>query len=62
MTPSLLIGREDKFREEYIKLLSSYKESKVILCTPATAFYNGEKESGFTSFNIQPEVVNTIAI
>ena len=32
---------EDKFRD--IKLLSSYKESKVILCTPATAFYNGKK-------------------
>ena len=32
---------EDKFRD--IELLSSYKESKVILCTPATAFYNGKK-------------------
>ena len=50
---------EDKFRD--INLLSSYKESKVILCTPATAFYNGKKESGFTSFNIQPERVDTIA-
>lgn len=32
---------EDKFRD--INLLSSYKESKVIPCTPATAFYNGKK-------------------
>lgn len=58
----------EHFEDAYLSLLDDYKDSKVILCTPATAFYIDEEgnvaredEDGITTFNIQPEVVEEIA-
>lgn len=51
------------FRSDLENLLYSYEEigAKIILCTPATAFFLEETTSSETSFNIQPEVVEIIA-
>lgn len=56
---------EDKFREDYLSLLSTYldaeKKPKVYLCTPATAYFSGEGESESSIYDIQPEKVEIIA-
>ena len=58
----------EHFKGAYLKLLEDYKGSKIILCTPATAFYIDEDgnvaredEDGITTFNIQPKVIEEIA-
>jgi lysophospholipase L1-like esterase len=59
---------KEHFLDTFNKLLDDYKDSKIILCTPATAFYideNGEvsrdDDDGVTTFEIQPSVVEEIA-
>ena len=59
---------KEHFLDAFNKLLDDYKDSKIILCTPATAFYideNGEvsrdDDDGVTTFEIQPSVVEEIA-
>ena len=59
---------KEVFRTAYYELLDDYKDSKIILCTPATAFYiddNGNVTRGdeekITTFDIQPEVIEEIA-
>ncbi|MCI7606614.1 MAG: GDSL-type esterase/lipase family protein [Spirochaetales bacterium] len=52
---------EEKFKKEYLSLFETYKDSSVILCTVATAFYNGSQESGITSYDIQPPVIDKIS-
>lgn len=56
------------FRKAYCKLLDSYGDAKIILCTPPTAFYinsygevTREDSDGITSFEIQPNYVEEIA-
>ena len=58
----------EHFEDAYLNLLEDYKNSNVILCTPATAFYIDdegnvarEEEDRITTFNIQPEVIEEIA-
>lgn len=52
------------FISEYDAILESYKENnpdvRIILCTPAKAFFDGNKTEGTTNFDIQPSVVNEI--
>lgn len=54
----------DTFMADYEKLLNRYKESnpdaRIILCTPARAFYPKDKSSGETNFDIQPSIVEQI--
>ena len=59
---------KDYFKKEYLKLLNDYKDSKIILCTPSTAFYidyygnvSNNDEDGITTFEIQPKVIEEIA-
>ena len=58
----------DHFRNSYCKLLDSYRDAKIILCTPPTAFYINslgevtmDDSDGITSFEIQPNYVEEIA-
>lgn len=54
----------DTFMAEYEKMVDSYKENnpdvRIILCTPARAFYPDGKSEGKTSFDIQPGIVEQI--
>ena len=54
----------DTFIKEYEKLVNKYKESnpdaRIILCTPAKAFYPDGKSEGKTNFDIQPSIVEQI--
>ena len=56
----------DTFISEYKKMLDAYKENnpdvRIILCTPARAFFSGEKSEGKTNFDIQPNVVEQMGI
>lgn len=58
----------DYFRSAYNKLLDSYGDAKIVLCTPPTAYYIDElgevtthDDDGITSFEIQPGAVEEIA-
>ena len=52
------------FIKEYENLINSYKKNnpnvKIILCTPARAFFPNGKSEGKTSYDIQPSVVERI--
>ena len=54
----------DSFILEYKKMLDAYKENnpnvRIILCTPARAFFSGNKSEGKTNFDIQPDIVEQI--
>lgn len=54
----------DTFVAEYEKMVNSYKEKnpdvRIILCTPARAFYSDGKSEGKTNFDIQPNIVEQI--
>ena len=54
----------DAFIVEYEKLINKYKENnpnaKIILCTPAKAFFPDGKNDGTTNFDIQPNIVDQI--
>ena len=56
----------DNFMADYEKMVNRYKESnldaRIILCTPARAFFSGGKGEGKTNFNIQPNVVEQIGM
>ena len=52
---------EEAFEAELLTLLESYGDAKIILCTPATAFFTEETDSSMTNYDIQPAVVDTIA-
>lgn len=53
------------FASEYIKLVERYTENnpdvRIIVCTPAYAFFPEGVEEGKTNFDIQPEHVTEIA-
>ncbi len=52
------------FRSRYDSLIESYKKNnpdlRVIVCTPACAFFSNGKTSGTTNYDIQPSVVTEI--
>lgn len=54
----------ETFINEYDELVESYKKNnpdiEIILCTPPCAFYQDEKMSKTTNFDIQPDIVQTI--
>ena len=54
----------ETFIKEYDELLESYKKNnpnvKIIICTPAKAFFEGDKTDGTTNFDIQPNIVKAI--
>ena len=56
---------EDAFRTELLARLDEYKnnnsDARIILCTPATAFYPDGKEDGLTNYDIDPAIVEQIA-
>ena len=56
----------DTFISEYNKMLDAYKENnpnvRIILCTPARAFFSGNKSEGKTNFDIQPSIVEQMGI
>lgn len=51
----------DAFRAELEKLLDSYGDAQIYLCTPATAFFLDGKTEGTANYDIQPAVVEQIA-
>ena len=55
----------EKFKEEYLKLLSTYinveNQPTVILCTPPTAYYPEGVTEGLSNYDIQPDIVEEIA-
>lgn len=56
----------DTFISEYKSILDSYKENnpdvRIILCTPARAFFSGGRTEGKTNFDIQPNIVEQIGM
>lgn len=52
---------EDAFRRDLEVLLDSYAGAELYLCTPAKAYFLKGYEGSVTMFDIQPEVVDTIA-
>lgn len=51
----------DAFRAELEKLLDSYGDANIYLCTPATAFFMDGQTEGKANYDIQPAVVEEIA-
>ena len=55
---------EIEFIKEYEKFVNSYKKNnpdvKIILCTPAKAFFPNGKNEGETNYKIQPSIVDLI--
>lgn len=49
------------FEEDLLRLLESYGDARIILCTPATAFFLDGQTEGVTNHDIQPLVVEEIA-
>lgn len=57
---------EAAFKEAYIDFLNKYMNAlggdvRIILCTPATAFYPDGETEGLTNYDISPSTVNEIA-
>lgn len=52
------------FVAEYDSLVSEYKKNnpdlRIIICTPACAFFANEKSEGTTNFDIQPSIVSEL--
>lgn len=51
----------ETFRMDLESLLDSFGDAKIILCTPATAFFLEGQTEGVTNHNIQPLMVDEIA-
>lgn len=51
----------DAYRRDLDALLDSYGDARIILCTPAAAFFTDGRTEGVTSHDIQPSVVDEIA-
>ena len=55
----------EKFREEYQKLLDSYKQAEneptILICTPPTAYYPEGVTEGLSNYDIQPAIIEDIA-
>lgn len=51
----------EEFRRQYLSLIESYSNSRLILCTVAKAFYSDGKTGTVTNYSIQPEVVDEIS-
>ena len=49
------------FKADLLSLLDSYGGARIILCTPASAFFLEGQTEGVTNHNIQPLVVDEIA-
>lgn len=58
--PENWFGAEE-FKTELLKILDSYGDAEIILCTPATAFYLDGQTEGPAGYDIQPDVVEQIA-
>lgn len=52
---------EATFKADLLSLLKTYGDAKIILCTPAAAFFLEGQTEGTTNHNIQPLVVDKIA-
>lgn len=52
---------EEEYKAELLKLLDSYGDAEIILCTPATAFFLDGQTNGLANYDIQPWVVDQIA-
>lgn len=52
---------EATFKADLLSLLESYGDARIILCTPAAAFFLEGQTEGVTNHNIQPLVVERIA-
>lgn len=52
---------EATFKADLLSLLKTYGDAKIILCTPAAAFFLEGHTEGTTNHNIQPLVVEKIA-
>ena len=54
----------EKFREEYQKLLDSYKQAEneptILICTPPTAYYPDGVTEGLSNYDIQPDIIEEI--
>ncbi len=56
----------DAFRKAYTDMLNEYvkalgADTRIILCTPATAFYPDGESAGLTNYDVSPSTVNEIA-
>jgi sialate O-acetylesterase len=55
----------EAFIADYEEIVNSYKENnpdiRIILCTPACAFFDGEQNSGETDFGLRPSIIKEIA-
>lgn len=51
----------DAFKTDLLTLLDSYGDAKIILCTLSSAFFLDGQNTGVTSHDIQPLVVDEIA-
>ncbi len=49
------------YKADLLSLLESYADARIILCTPASAFFLEGQTEGVTNHNIQPLVVEEIA-
>jgi len=52
---------EEAFRTDFKKLLDCYPYAKVVLCTPATAFYKEGVSGDLAEYEIQPKLVDRVA-
>lgn len=51
----------ETFKADLEKLLDTYSDARIILCTPAAAFFTDDSTGTTTSHDIQPAVVEEIA-
>lgn len=51
----------EAFHRDLLQMLDCYPEAKCILCTPAAAFYKEGAAYPLAEYEIQPELVDTIA-
>lgn len=51
----------ETFKADLLSLLDSYGDARILLCTPASAFFLEGQTEGVTNHNIQPLVVDEIA-
>lgn len=49
------------FKADLLSLLESYGDARIVLCTPASAFFLDGQTEGVTNHNIQPLIVVEIA-
>ncbi len=56
---------EEKFKEEYLKLLETYTQVEnppvVLLCTPPTAYFPEGITEGLSNYDVQPLIIEDIA-